>query len=329
LPTRRLFVYEPAEGILTMEIDNTSLEHFATCARSAQYRLVESREGTSNMAAKHYGSAKHLYLECRLKGGTIPEAEQIMVNFLTENSVEDPQNWRTATHAIESMRGYENWWNAMPINPVMVDGEPLVEIGFRLPLCEIDIGSTLSWQRLKPLLANPEDFTGSVPKLVRVFWTGRFDVIAPFLGENYLWDHKTTSQVGPTYYDDFLLASQVTGYIWSVGHLYPELKIKGMRINTIVGRAPSRTGIAHAYERQTYCYADEHIKEWHRDTQLLVSDFISHLLRDAFPKQTKWCHGKFGECPYFPVCTTVPASRHIVLASNLFQDCTWSPLNKR
>jgi hypothetical protein len=101
LPTRRLFAYEAQEGkagLLTMDIDNTSLEHFAVCARSAQYRLVESREGTANMAAKIYGSAKHIYLEHRLRGGTIPEAEQLMVNFMAENAIDDPQNWRTATH---------------------------------------------------------------------------------------------------------------------------------------------------------------------------------------------------------------------------------------
>jgi hypothetical protein len=329
LPTRRLFTYDPQERVLLMEIDNTSLSHFCTCARAAEYRLVHSREGTQNMAAKVYGSAKHLYLESRLKGASVTRAEDLMVHYLAMNPVDDPNNWRTATHAIDSMRGYENWYHAQPIEPAIRDGKPLVEIGFRLPLCEVAIGgAAMTYERLLPLLTNPDDCP-LVPSLVRVLWTGRFDVIAPFLGETYLWDHKSTSMVGPTFYDDFQLSSQMHGYVWSCRHLYPDLDVRGMRINAIIGRAPSKTGIAHAYERQTYVYSDEHLAEWHRDTQILVSDFLSHLLRGYFPKMTQWCQGRWGQCGYFPVCTSLPESRHIVLDSSLFQDCTWSPLNER
>jgi hypothetical protein len=331
LPTRRLFTYEAEEHVLSLNIDNTSLSHFEVCPRSAEYRLVHSREGTANTAAKVYGSAKHLYLEKRLKGGSIPEAEQIMVDYLTVHQVDDPQNWRTATHAIESMRGYENFWNAMQITPVVREGKPLVEVPFRLPLCEITIAfenPPLTRERLIPLLTNLEEFADSpVPGLIRVFWTGKIDVVAPFLGDAYVWDHKSTSIVGPTYYDDFQLSAQTHGYCWAANHLWPDLDIKGLRINTIVGRAPSRTGVAHAYERQSYVYSDESLMEWHRDCQTLVADFVSHLLRGYFPKATRWCQGRWGQCQYFPVCTTVPQSRDIVLASNLYSDVVWSPLH--
>jgi len=325
LPTRRLFTYCPVERILLMDIDNTSLEHFAVCARSAEYRLVHSREGTAGTAALAYGSAKHLYLEHRLRGGSVAEAEQLMVAALPATP-DDPANWRTATHAVDSMRGYENWWHAAPIEPVVLGGEPLVEVGFRLPLCEVAIGSgALSYQRLRSLLTNPGDCP-VVPSLVRVYWTGRIDVVAPFLNDLYVWDHKTTSMAGPSFYDEFQLSSQMHGYVWSARHLWPSLGIKGLRVNAIIGRAPSKTGVAHAYERQTYVYSEEHLAEWHRDTQTLVSDFLSHLLRGYFPKQTRWCIGRYGTCQYHSVCTSVPESRHIVLDSTLYRDVTWNPL---
>lgn len=351
-PVRRLFTYNPSEHLLEMDIDNTSLEHFTTCARSAEYRLVASREGTWNMAAKHYGSAKHHYLECRLRGGTVEEAEKALTDFLLPRQSDNDKEWRTVSHAIDSMRGYERFWHSMPITPVMVADQPLVEIPFRLPLCDINISleaqlKSIEW--LRPMVSNPDELPENVPPLVRVFWTGRIDTIAPFLTDNYVWDHKTTSMAGPTYYDDFQLSSQTQGYVWAAGHLYPDLQVKGLRVNTIIGRAPTRTGVAHAYERQTYIYSDAHLAEWHRDTQLLVADFIAHLLRSehvamsespthvinnyptrsGFPKMTKWCQGKYGQCQYFSVCTAQPMSRHIVLGSDQFQDVTWSPLNPR
>lgn len=352
-PVRRLFTYNPSLHTLEMDIDNTSLEHFTTCARSAEYRLVASREGTGNMAAKNYGSAKHHYLETRLRGGSVEDAEQVMTNFLLPLQSENDKEWRTVTHAIDSMRGYERFWHSMPIEPVKFDDKLLVEIPFRLPLCDINIANealskTIEW--LRPMVTNPDVLPNTfVPPLIRVFWTGRIDVIAPFLGENYVWDHKTTSMVGPSFYDDFQLSSQTQGYVWAAGHTFPDLAIRGLRVNTIIGRAPTKTGVAHAYERQTYVYSDQLLAEWHRDTQLLVADFIAHLLRSdhvaasephshvvnghptrsGFPKMTKWCQAKYGQCQYFSVCTAQPAARHIVLNSDMFQDVTWSPLNPR
>ena len=330
LPTRRLFTYCPEQRILLMDIDNTSLEHFAVCARSAEYRLVHSREGAFGTAALAYGSAKHLYLEHILRGGTVAEAEEIMVKHLSEHQDPDPNNWRTSTHAVDSMRGYMNYWHSQPLVPVTFNNELLVEVGFRLPLCEVSIaGSTgLSHARLRTMLTNPDECP-MVPSLVRVSWTGRIDCVCPFLGDIYAIDHKTTSMVGPSYYDDFQLSSQMHGYVFAARHLWPELNVKGVRINTIIGRPPSKTGIQHAYERQTFVYSEEHLEEWHKDTQTLVADFLAHTVRNYFPKMSKWCVGRYGTCQYHPVCTSLPESRHIVLGSDLYKDCTWSPLNPR
>lgn len=326
-PRRHLFTTTDDPGVIEMEIDNTSLEHFTTCARSAQYRLVASREGTRNTDARNYGLAKHKYLECRLRGGTVEEAEAQLVAFFDENPVDSITSWRTLTHAIDSMRAYEAFWHSMPIVPIVHNERQLVEIPFRIPLCDVpvtnlDLSSEVvtGWD-----VSQTQLFSG----IVRVLWTGRIDAIAPFLNTNYVWDHKTTSMVGPSFYDEFHLSSQMQGYVWAAGHLFPELEIRGARINIIVGRAPSKTGVAHAFERQTYVYPDSLLAEWHRDTQLLVADFIGHLLRNAFPKMTKWCQGKYGQCQYFPVCTAQPNVRHIVLGSDNYQDVTWSPLHSR
>ena len=325
-PTRRLFTYDPGEHVLGLDIDNTSLEHFATCARSAQYRLVESREPSGTRMPLEYGSAKHLYLEHRLRGHAVPEAEQILVNYLGQFQSDDPKEWRTVTHAVDSMRGYEQYWASMPIEPVQKGGQPLVEVPFRLPLCDVAI-PPLPWSRIAPHLTNPLALPPSrVPRTVRVYWTGKIDVVAPFLGDNYVWDHKTTSQAGPTFYSDFVLSAQTHGYVFAANHLWPELNIRGLRVNIIVGRAVTPTGTPHSYERQTYVYNREHIAEWHKDTQILVSDFIAHFLRDYFPKQTRWCQGRFGTCPYFSICSAMPSQRHIVLNSSQYSDVTWSPL---
>jgi len=172
--------------------------------------------------------------------------------------------------------------------------------------------------------------TGATPSMVKVYWTGRIDAIVRHLNTVKVCDHKTTSMVGPSFYDDFNLSSQTIGYTWAAGHLFPELHVAGLYVNIIIGRKPSKAGTPHAYERQTYIYSVGHLTEWHRNTQVLVSDFISHLLRGYFPMQTKWCQSKYGPCQYYPTCTALPGpSRDIVLDSTLYQDVTWSPLANR
>ena len=48
-----------------------------------------------------------------------------------------------------------------------------------------------------------------------LLYTGRADMIADFAGGRYVFDEKTTSQLGQTWLNQWELRSQFTGYIWA------------------------------------------------------------------------------------------------------------------
>lgn len=325
LPTRRLFKATANPSLVEMEIDNTSLEHFTTCARAAEYRLVHSREGRSNMAAKNFGLGKHHYLEARLRGATTREAEEIMIAFFNaQGSLEDGE-WRNGTYAIDGMRAYETYWQHNTLVPLTEDGALLVEVPFRLPLCDITMPDAPLYP-MEQLFATPVPSGIPIPWTVRVFWTGKIDLVTNINGMNLVSDHKTASLIGPSFFDDFLLSHQTIGYTWAARHLWPHLDIIGLYLNVLGSRKPSKSGVMHEFHRRVYIYSEAHIEEWLKDTQLLVADFLSHLSRGYFPKETKWCMGKYGTCQYHMTCTALPSARPLAISTALYQDVTWSPL---
>ena len=46
-----------------MRISNTSLEHFTSCARAAEYYLIERRQPSVDRIALRFGGAVHIMME--------------------------------------------------------------------------------------------------------------------------------------------------------------------------------------------------------------------------------------------------------------------------
>lgn len=137
-------------------------------------------------------------------------------------------------------------------------------------------------------------------------------------------DHKTTSMLGSTFYDDFRMSSQTVGYHWAMRQRHPDLK--GFILNVIAWRKPTKTGTSLEFQRMPFYYDEFRLVEWYTDTVHQINDFLAHLQRNYFPKQTKWCVGKYGKCQYFDVCSAASKDeRDFVLASDMFSNVTWTP----
>ena len=288
-------------------LDNTALEKITTCPRSAFYYLVRKREGDGKKGALNFGSGVHEGLAYRYSNAGVyndGECRQKSCEKTHEHFLLNPQpddEWRTADLAVRVVDKYcnENITEIFTVNKDSI-GKPVVECGFAVPIGEID----------------------GIP----IIWTGKIDVAITLEQGLWLMDHKTTSILGPTYFQQFYNAGQFIGYTWAYRQLTGQ-QPRGVLINAIAVRKPSKTGKEIEFARERIAYTNDQVNEWQNNTLNIIATFLGYCNSGYFPMHTAWCHAKYGVCPYFDVCTLPTAQREILLTSRAYKDVTWSPLN--
>lgn len=302
-------------------IDNSSLENFTTCARAAEYYSILKREANTSKSALFFGTVIHSALEVRKDHSISQDAderwEEQQINVIESAYALNPQpldEWRSADQAIRVIQAYNKKY---PINDEPFTIIPsTVELGFSVPIGSAEINCNVPTR-------TGQVFIGRL----NIIWTGRIDGLVNYDGSIFVMDHKTSSIGGPQYFEDFRLSAQMHGYVWAarqLGH-----NATGLLLDTLITRKPTATGRSIELQRDRYWYSDEAIAEWKTDCFTHITDFLEHAARNYFPKSTKWCHGKFGTCPYWEICTSPQELREPLLYSEQYKDVTWSPLNTR
>lgn len=337
LPRRTLLKHLEGNNF-AMQIDNSSLETFTSCARMSQYQLVKARVPAPT-AALTYGSAIHEGLEVYYREQFYKRMERedmLQAIFAAaikpfDNFTVPPNEWRTPDMAIDTLTRYMNHYQSEPFT-LLDAGGPLVEFPFSIPLGVLEYHDTtlnVTWADVVDPTTIPADVDPDellVLGDVHIYWTGKIDLVINM--DNSLWiaDHKTSSMGGYSFFDAFYLSNQTIGYVWAAGKIF-NTPFAGLLVNAIFGRKPTRTGMGTTFERQRFHYRPDQIDEWEHNTLLLVSDFISNLVRAEFPMMTKACF-MYGKCRYHDVCSLPKQHRDILLYSDQYVDATWSPLNK-
>lgn len=310
-------------GEFDFRIDNSSVELFTTCARAAYHYSILKREANSSKSALFFGTVIHAALEVRKNRQIIGEP------YLSEKWQDDqnetietayslnPQpldEWRSADQAVRVIQKYNKQY---PINDepfTIIPGT--VELGFQCPIGTAEIDCDLPTR------------SGLVRvEKLNIIWTGRIDGLVQYDGSTFVLDHKTSSIGGPQYFEDFRISAQMHGYVWAARQL--GYNAVGLLLDSLICRKPTATGKSIELQRDRYWYTDEAVDEWKLDTFTHVIDFLEHAMRNVWPKATKWCHGKYGTCSYWDVCTSPHNLRESLLMSEQFKDVTWSPLNAR
>jgi hypothetical protein len=298
-----------------MRIDNSSLEHFATCARSAEYYLVRNKELNRSKAALSFGGLMHELLELRYTHLGYPQADLITIasEIVAKAPAVEEDEWRTPERALNTFIAY---LAASEFDDFTIlkngEGKPQVEIYFELPLGEVEYDDA---------------YNGTHFDKIKVLWCGRIDLLVASDGKTWIMDHKTTTMLGETFFADFENSQQTIGYTWAAQQ-FLGTPVAGLYLNALAIRKPSKSGVAFERHTKRFPYDQSRLVEWQYNTLTLVSDFLSHLSRQYFPMQSKWCVGKYGKCPYFDVCTMPAEQRETMLTSNFYRDVTWTPKNR-
>lgn len=297
-------------------IDNSTLEKLQCCPREMEYSAMRKRIGAGVKPSLNFGSAIHSALEHRYKEykNESPDIflEEAQAKLLSEyfdlnpNPIDD---FRNTNWAIELMKMYNQKYNVEPFN-LLVDkaGKTMVELSFALPLVEIN----------------------KIP----IIYSGRIDLPVMWDNQLIIIDHKTTSMLGPQYFEEFKMSAQPLGYAWAFEQLTGQ-KVAGYGINAIRVRsipAKPKAGIAswwdETFQRDKTYIRPRQLEEWKNNVIHLIEEFFWHISKDYLPMKTKWCVGKYGRCQYFDVCSLPQESRALMLESNNFTANTWSPLKQ-
>lgn len=361
LPTRKLFHWNP-DGSLTFRVDWSSGESLLSCNRSAEYKLIHSRQGGSRSALT-FGAAIHAGFEVWYRnkdkiGQTIARdslgysdlvlTKELLLSrcysAIESTFASSPPSlfpdYRTSDYAIQSFHSYITHYQNEILTPFVHEGKPLVEFSFAYPLGKVELPTrmfelwglgTLTNDAEQELSCQHRQDTISV----HIEWTGIIDMLAEVNGDLYVVDHKTTSIISQDFFDGFEIAMQPTGYFAAMKAAFPDLPIKGFMANVLACRKPvaaiTKSGKPttskpfEAFRRQ-YHYFDWHVNEFKQDALALVEELFANVTNKFFPKKTQWCVGKYGKCPYFDVCSLPPQSRMDMLMSDQYINNTWKPV---
>lgn len=181
-----------------------------------------------------------------------------------------------------------------PVKPLIVDGVPAIEFTFALPIPGVMHPTTG-----KPLL-----------------YTGRFDMLANYLDAVFIEDDKTATSLGDYWRSGWVMASQITGYIWaakSFGHSVQGAVIRGI--------SPQTRGIVH-------------MQVITQRSQWMIDRWLGQLVRDIERMVESWetgvwdynldasC-GSYGGCSYLNLCTTKDPMKGVLTD---YEVSPWDPL---
>ena len=319
-------------------MDNSTLGAINTCNRSAAYKYLLHRQLNKPRAALFFGGAIHKALEVRDLHREVfctRETEEEMINALVQyyEGVDFGSDYRNLNYAINTIEKYNtvHRFDQEVAIEIGTPPRPAVELPFALPVGTIPIGREMT-------ISDPDIDNGTPHKqhvkTIEIIFTGKVDRVCEYQGGLYIFDHKTTSMGGPTFFSEFFTSLQFRGYKWAIQNILGR-RIDGVIINGLVCRPPLKTGaVNYTFDRQAIPLDDSMIVEWQTSFMQTTQQWLDRVgaqeehtdPSQAFPLNTGSCFAKYGQCEYFDVCQLPVTHRPGMIMSPLYEDHSWSPL---
>lgn len=273
-----------------MKIDSTALTTFQMCPEKFRLRMVEGWRPRRTSGALVFGKSIHAALAAWYKTGSAEEALREVVTSWDPNAPVDDFRSREkcAKVFLEYIKEYpqENFH--------IVGGEnPMIEVPFSLdtgmfcdcPHCgrrwdTSNIGATC---------------TTCEASLEPIEYGGIYDGLVKFGPQIFVLEHKSTSMMGPGYFNQFKPNNQVTGYIWA-GQQMSGLPVGGALINAIGVYAKGVT----RFERSITARTAEEITEWLANIQTVCSEIHRAKVTGKWEMRTPACV-LYGRCDFLDV----------------------------
>lgn len=338
-PTRKLLKPSsdhPDDYIL--ELDYSSLSKFIECARSGENYLVRSREADRPSSATDFGKLFHTCEELRLEHGLTDAVIQRQRELVADHFIRfpvSPTDHRTATR----MRQVLDKYNALYVNDglphalLQHEGAPFVERPFKIELCTVEVNGTLPYDGLRLVAGvtstNALERNGDLRvRNIHCVYTGRIDAIVEVSSMLWVLDHKTSSRGGKELEDYFFLSLQTRGYVWAAQRILGRT-VAGFMLNAVIVKPPTAKLENNTdFDRRFYPYTADLVDEWEDNMRALFSDVITCLIRGFWPQTSRSFKSPCNMCDYHENCQLPRSARPADLASTLYRDVTWTPINE-
>lgn len=327
----------------------------------AKYKLLDRRERTGTALPRDAGKAFHKAMETRYReaGSGAPILSTLMA---MEAAIKDgmagleigEDDYLTPTRLAEVIRQYNQGCHYEMKAGAVYDfpgygDEPFDVLGVEVPFAVV-LGTVSTSQG--------DDY---LP--IQVIYTGRSDLLGRWRerGEVMVFDHKTgrrwdsstviqwQTAAGPKGY-----ASCIPQYVREgVDHLPATVReqmrpheaarlalvgkldrVDGFCLNSITIRDsagdPKWSKLpATEFHRHLVYYDQAVLDEWRSDTLRWCQTWLEWCASGHWPMNDRHCASFYGRaCPYLECCSIPPAQRELVLATDLYMDATWTPLDR-
>lgn len=276
-----------------MKIDNFALTMFQTCPAKYWLRMREHWTSRRKSAALGFGGALHEGLAAWYKTGD-RAAALVAINDSWPGDL-PIDDWRTKEKCLSVMIDYMKHYPQESFKIIGYPEAPMIENTFTLDTgmflkckeCQ-DADQSVPWESEctncgSPLQKEPIEYGGI------------FDGLVQFGPSCFIFEHKTTSQMGDYYFNQFRPNNQVTGYVWAGGLLSGQ-PVGGAIINAI---GIYRVG-ATKFRREITTRTEEDIKHWLMNVYSTCQQIQDCELRGFFPQYTGSCT-MYGKCEFHDV----------------------------
>lgn len=178
---------------------------------------------------------------------------------------------------------------------LLSDGSPAVEFSFAEPIEEV----------LHPETGEP------------LLYAGTFDMLDNFHNMLYVFDDKTSKQMGPSWSRQWHLRSQFIGYVWGARRFGFDAQGAWVR--------------GTAFKKTTIDFADTKVgipkwmvEDWYQTLIIELRRIIEAWKEGYFRKNYDETCTMYGGCQYLPLCEIPDAHAEDFLSG--FEDRTWSPV---
>lgn len=275
-----------------MIIDNFALTLFQTCPAKYLLRIKEQQVPIRRRAALGFGGAVHAGLAEWYRSHDPKAMIEKLVQVWPQNMPVD--DYRTREKAAQLLFDYVKVYPNEAFSIIGAPASPLVEKAFTIPT-----GFYLECQKCSGYMGDGDYLSGKCSNcgeaLEDLQYGGIVDGGIELQGGVYVLEHKTTSQMGDSYFLQYKPNNQVTGYIWALGKL-TSAKVGGAIINAmcVYKSSPNK------FERKLTNRAQSEIDEWLKHVLVTCNEIKRCERTGIWPWRTMACT-MYGLCDYHNV----------------------------
>lgn len=285
--------------------DSTIRSAFVACPRNFFYsHLLHLRKGAGKSIHLHFGGCFAKGLETVRKAywqygrnelDAINDGVRALIKMWGDYEIPDfligtraeVKDLSGCIDALVSYFEYHQLGND-PVRPLIVQGEPMVETSFAVPVPGMK----------HPTTGNP------------ILYAGRFDMVGVHNDAIFVEDDKTALQLGPMWRTSWPMRGQFTGYCWGMKSLLPpELAPIGCIVRGVGIRKQDIV-----FEQVILSRPDWQIAQWLRqlifdiDRAISLYEAMCNLYEDeghlAWDQALDSACSSYGGCSYLQLCDT-------------------------